>query len=1048
MNTFTEAMFHDLIKNPEYCKEIFNVQDSTDRSLKAYATTGHIEVLATFDAYLCVSDDRPMLLEKFYVVKEIRALLGRPTASRYSILMLGLKVPIHQGEMAYGSSLQAGEIASISTSQIFPKFNIPPVKIYYDRSKPPCRNVFSNIPVAVKPIVEKRLENLVTANIIEPVKDGMDTSFCSSMLIVPKGKDDIRLVIDLRGPNRYIHRTPFAMPTLEKILSELNGAEWFSTIDLSNAFFHMELDEESRHLTNFFTEFGMFRCVRLPFGLCNAPDLFQEALQRKVLAGCKGCRNYLDDVLIFGKTKAEHDENLAAVRACLENHNVKLNESKCVFASQSVKFLGFTLTPQGWMVEEGKVAAIKDFRKPTTCSEVKSFLGLITFIDKFIPHRASRSEYLRMLATSDNFYWTNNEDMEFKFFTEHALNSIKRLGYYSPSDPIELFVDASPIGLGAILAQYNADGIPRIIACCSKVLSPSEQRYPHTQKEALAVVWAVERFSYYLLSRSFTIRTDAEANQYIFNTNHRLGKRAVSRAESWALRLQPYDFKIERVAGSQNIADALSRLIPASQQDKPFDEDEDQHYLYALDAGCMQMTWSEIETESEIDFELVLVREAVVSKKWPAELRGYEAQKKNLYVLGSLVFKDSRAVLPGVLRKKALSLAHGGHVGEVATKRIMRQFFWWPRMSMEASKFVKDCETCTLLSKRNPPLPLASRELPAGPWERLQIDFLSVPNFGTGELLVVIDTYSRYLCVLEMKGLDADSTNKALCEVFQMWGCPIIIQSDNGPPFQSTAFIKFWQEKGIGIRKSIPLSPQSNGAVERQNQGIIKALAASRIDGTNWRQALQDYVHRHNTLVPHSRLGVTPFEMMVGWKYRGTFPSLWRDSNDCGLDHTELEERDAEAKLASKQYADSTRGAKDSNISVGDIVLLAHSKKTKTDPTFSSDRYTVIAREGAKIVVMSKSGLHYTRNVREVKRAQELFTSDERSSGAQENNEESQQNDINERQITFPVGESESQPTASNLDSGNGNAPRNLRQRGSIRRPARFDEQFVYHVFF
>lgn len=301
-----------------------------------------------------------------------------------------------------------------------------------------------------------------------------------------------------------------------------------------------------------------------------------------------------------------------------------------------------------------------------------------------------------------------------------------------------------------------------------------------------------------------------------------------------------------------------------------------------------------------------------------------------------------------------------------------------------------------------------------------------------------------------MKGLDADSTNKALCEVFQMWGCPIIIQSDNGPPFQSTAFITFWQEKGIEIRKSIPLSPQSNGAVERQNQGIIKALAASRIDGTNWRQALQNYVHRHNTLVPHSRLGVTPFEMMVGWKYRGTFPSLWRDSNDCGLDHTELEERDAEAKLASKQYADSTRGAKDSNISVGDIVLLAHSKKTKTDPTFSSDRYTVIAREGAKIVVMSKSGLHYTRNVREVKRAQELFTSDERSSGAQENNEDSQQNDINEGQnlITFPVVESELQPTASNLDSGIGNTPRNLRQRGSIRRPARFDEQFVYHVFF
>lgn len=142
-----------------------------------------------------------------------------------------------------------------------------------------------SIPQALKPLVEERLCQLELADIIERVTEEMDTSFCSSMLVVPKGKDDIRLVIDLRGPNRYVYRTPFAMPTLEGILAELNGASWFSTIDLSNAFFHIELDQESRLLTNFCTEFGMFRCVRLPFGLCNAPDLFQETLQRKILSG-------------------------------------------------------------------------------------------------------------------------------------------------------------------------------------------------------------------------------------------------------------------------------------------------------------------------------------------------------------------------------------------------------------------------------------------------------------------------------------------------------------------------------------------------------------------------------------------------------------------------------------------------------------------------------------------------------------------------------------------------------------------------------------------
>ncbi|XP_058827225.1 uncharacterized protein K02A2.6-like [Topomyia yanbarensis] len=988
VNTFTKDMFRKLINDSRYSSGLLNIQYKADRPLKAYAS-GEIAVIATFDAKLYISNDRPTFLEKFYVVNEI----------------------------------------------------------YYDKTKPPCRNIFLNIPLAVKPLVEERLQALVVANIIEPVKDGMDTSFCSSMLVVPKGKDDIRMVIDLRGPNQYIHRTPFSMPTLERILAELDGAQWFSTIDLENAFFHIELDEDSRHLTNFFTEYGMFRCVRLPFGLCNAPDIFQETLQRKVLGGCKGCKNYLDDILVFGKTKAEHDENLAEVRARLDNHNVKINESKCVFSSQSVKYIGFTLTPEGWQIEDEKITAISNFRRPENCLEVKSFLGLITFIDKFIVHRATKTEYLRLLANSEKYYWTDNEEAEFNFFRETALDSIKRLGYYSPTDRIELFVDASPVGLGAVLTQFNENEIPRIIACASKVLTAAEQRYPQTQKEALAVVWGVERFSYYLLTRTFTIRTDAEANQYIFNNNHRLGKRAVSRAEGWALRLQPYDYSIQRVPGNQNVADVLSRLIPAAQQAQPFKEDEENHFLYALDSGCMEITWSEIESHSEKDSELQLVRQALMSNNWPTELRCFEAQVKHLHVLGSLVCKDDRVILPYLLREKALKSAHGGHVGEVAMKRIMRGFFWWPRMSSDVARFVKNCNTCTLLSKRNPPLPLANRDMPTGPWEFIQIDFLSIPKCGHGEFLVVIDIYSRYLSVVEMKAMDAESTNLALSEVFQMWGCPLVIQSDNGPPFQSAAFTKFWEDKGIKVRKSIPLSPQSNGAVERQNQGIIKAISASRLDGINWRYALQEYVHKHNTLVPHSRLRVTPFELMVGWKFRGTFPSLWSSLNGNEIDRADLRERDAEAKLISKKHADSVRGAKESDINVGDTVLLAQSKKSKTDSTFSPERYQVIARQGAKVVVMSKTGIQYARNVQEVKRVP-VEISDESSSTAQEipaNSSNITSDDTfipaSNEAVDRETGSSKSPRAGSNIEA------RTLRKKELIIRPTRFDDKYIYHLF-
>ncbi|XP_062710652.1 uncharacterized protein LOC134288792 [Aedes albopictus] len=252
VNTLSEENFMKLKADSHYREEIYNFHAQSDRTLIPYASSDEIKVLGTFEAPLYISDDRPVLIEKFYVVNERYSLLGRSTATRYCVLLLGLKVPTCFSPSGATFNNSRNLINAIGTEGVFPKFNIPPVIIHYDKTAPPCRSIFTNVPISLKPIVHQRLLELVRSDIIEPVNEEMDTSFCSSMLVVPKGKDNIRLVIDLRGPNRYIFRTPFVMPTLESILAELDGARWFSTIDLSNAFFHIELAEESRHLTNFF----------------------------------------------------------------------------------------------------------------------------------------------------------------------------------------------------------------------------------------------------------------------------------------------------------------------------------------------------------------------------------------------------------------------------------------------------------------------------------------------------------------------------------------------------------------------------------------------------------------------------------------------------------------------------------------------------------------------------------------------------------------------------------------------------------------------------
>lgn len=1029
VNTITKSTFEKILQKQSSSKKLIDISYTPKKSLRAYAANANIEVIATFSAELFISKDRPVHIEKFYVVNEKRALLGFNTATRYSVLIVGLKIPV---SIFYTDNNWPCEIASVnnvcSTPKIFPKFNVPPVVLYYDKLMPPSRNVFTHIPAAYKELTKSKLEELLTSGIIEVVTEKMDRSFCSSLLVVPKGQDDIRLVVDLRGPNKCIHRTPFRMPTFEEILMNLHGANYFSTIDLKSAFFHVVLDESCRHLTNFFSGEVMYRCCRLPFGLCNAPDIFQEIMQSIILTGCKGVVNYLDDILVIGKTKEEHDENLKKVMAQLQDHNVEINMDKCSLNRQEVIFLGFRLSKEGWSIEENKIQAIKNFRKPQTQNEVKSFLGLINFIEKFIPQRADKTRHLRQLARADHFYWTPEHDEEYEFLTTTAWKTIQTLGYYNRDDVTELFVDASPHGLGAVLVQFDLNSKPRVIACASKALTPTEMRYPHTQKEALAIVWGVEKFSAYLISIPFTIRSDAESNEFIFSGMHRIGKRAISRAEAWSLRLQPYNFTVKRIPGNDNLADALSRLVKQPQPaTESFDDTAVRHLLYLLDAGNIDISWHEIETHAENDEEQIEVRESLQTGIWIKQLRCYECQAKYFHTLGALIFKGDRVVLPQSLRAKAMQTAHEGHMGAASMKRILRNHFWWPGLSKDVENCIKRCKTCLSLSRKNAPLPLTSRELPDGPWEILQIDFFADQDFGYGKFLVVVDTYSRYLHVIEMKSMDAEATNKALMQIFSIWGYPQAIQSDNGPPFQSDNFVKSWEDRGVKIYKSIPLSAQSNGAVERQNKGIKDALAAAKLDKRNWKTALERYIHMHNKVRPLSRLGVTPFELLVGWKYRGTFPCLWGSNAPEQLDRTEIREKDAFSKLESKLYADSRRGAKNSDIVVGDKVLVAQQIKDKSDPTFSADRFTVIARDGAKVVIQSNCGVQYSRNVQDVKRVPAQLEAE----SYQMNDDQEECGDV----YLQPQNETDNQFEAT------------TRPQRTTKKPSRFDDMVLFSIY-
>lgn len=957
VNAITESAYLE-IKNGSV-SEIVKEKFSSTRYIQAYGGKNSLTVTASFFAKVVFDSIRPSGWEKFFVIKEAgNSLMSRKMATKYSVLDIGWKVPLVKYKQD-GTDSGFDRVYSVKVNRtpgyIFPKFNLPAVSLNIDTSVRPRRNTYTNIPYAWQEAAQERIELMESDGIIEKVTAEMDKSHCSAMLAVPKGADDFRLVVDLRSTNQCIIREPHKMPTLESILAELHGSKWFSTIDLSNAFYHVEICKADRYVTNFFTGRGFYRYIRLPFGLCNAPDIFQFALET-VLAGIKHVLIYLDDILIYAPDSQVHDKIMKEVLEALDKHNVEINHKKCATKQTSVKFLGFTLDSDGYKITQDRLEAIKNFRTPLSVAEVRSFLGMLIFVDKFMFDRAEKTKHLQNIIREKKFVWGREEQSEFEALRSEVLSEIKKLGYFKQGDETELIVDASAVGLGAVLVQYDSKKMPRIIGCASKVLSKSESKFPQVQREALAIVWAVERFQIMLRGQHFTVVTDNEGNEFIFGKIHRFGRRGVTRAEAWALRLQQFRFDIRHVPGDENIADVFSRLVSASQESEDFDEELPANVLFLEDDQVYGISTEDIARETETDVECLAVSRAIRDNDWsevPTQLR----KQRNLWHRdGGVLVYNEKLFVPSKLRDALLKMGHKSHFGVGSIKRTLRQYVFWPGISKQIEEMVAKCEICQRITDNERPIPFKSRDLPEGPWRIIQIDFLSIP-LGSKELLMVCDTYSRMSWAIEMKKIDTTHTIKALASIFATWGYPEIIQSDNGPPFCAKEFSSHWTKRGIRHNKVVQLSPWMNGIVEGRNRGVIKVLKAAIQEGRDWRSALREHISFYNNVRPHTTTMATPFELMTGRLFRGVFPVAPSWKNDSKFNHQTVKENDSRSKEKSINYANKKNRARESDIKASDWVWVKDWKRVnKLSPTYLNKKFRVVERIGPKVTIRSEDG--------------------------------------------------------------------------------------------
>jgi hypothetical protein len=378
--------------------------------------------------------------------------------------------------------------------------------------------------------------------------------FGAPILFVHKKEGTLRLCVDYRALNKATVKNRYPLPRIDELMDQLAGAKYFTKIDLYSGYHQIRIKEEDVPKTAFRTRYGHYEFLVLPFGLTNAPatfmtlmnDVFKEYLDKFVVI-------YLDDILVYSKTKDDHVRHLRDVLSKLREHKLYAKIVKCEIMKNVVEYLGHFISSQGISVDKRKIDAVYNWPTPYNVSELRSFLGLASYYRKFVKgFSALVTPLTTFLHKEQTFRWDNEQKQAFDNI-KHCLTTAPVLLIPDPSKAFTVTTDASDFAVGAVLSQDQGQG-DQPVAFESRKLSPAELNYPVHEKELLAIVHALRLWKTYLEGQRFTVITDHASLEYI-KTQHNLSRRQAR----WLETLQSFDFEVRYRPGKTNVvANALS----------------------------------------------------------------------------------------------------------------------------------------------------------------------------------------------------------------------------------------------------------------------------------------------------------------------------------------------------------------------------------------------------------------------------------------------------------------------------------------------------------
>jgi hypothetical protein len=714
------------------------------------------------------------------------------------------------------------------------------------------------IPTAMWPKYLETIKEMLEQGLI--VEAPPETPYNNRTVPVMKSNGKVRLAIDLRHLNTVLDEERLLVtPNIDDILERVKG-RFLSKFDEAQCFYRMPLESlRDQELTAFTVGKKRYMATGLPNGIKDGTARAQ-AVKLALFADIDDAEPYVDDTVAFSNDLKSHTKKVIAILRRYNQFNIKLNLDKCVWLAPELEFLGRVVSKDGVKVAAEKVAGINDFPLPTTGKQVQSLLGATNFLREHIVGYAQITAALDDLRNLDKVTQEDWTETKLKAFSniKQAFADAIHLAHYDENLPISVATDASTRGIAAVLYQGTLDengaGTRRIISCVSRSLSKSERNYSATKLEMLAIIFALQRFHYYLYCQpKFQLFTDHRALTFLYTqerSNHML--------DAWVDLLTQYSMEIVHLPGIENVLpDALSRVYCDAKREAPL----------LVDKFTSQSTHSENSKVQAMPSQIVA--ETASSSEGLASAQSDYAESE----AGD---PDVKRIVDVEQQRQLIDQAHSfGHAGVEGTmKRLKAMNVQWTGMHEMVGNHCKSCLPCLRYNvSRKTFEELRHTKLDPEvlyPGEALAIDTkVGMPTTEDGNtcFFVITDIATGYRTSRAAPTASANEAAKFLLDYMCSEGLHKYIVSDNGSEYKNDTVRMLLASLGVGHRFTAEYHPQANGQAENSVK-VVTNLVAKMIDMNthSWDKSLSTIMLAINTKQQYVR-GYSPFQLFRGRQF-------------------------------------------------------------------------------------------------------------------------------------------------------------------------------------